>query len=146
MYCCEDCGAVFDEPAFVPGRNLCPDELVCPVCGQAFDAEEAQMCNLCGEYRHPNDMASERCCKACARERMTLPIMKRYLAERNGRTAFYVEFMLDSIVEDAGDALKDLAEWRFDCLPVEDKVKYLRDFVEQEMDCFAAWLEVADNV
>lgn len=146
MYCCEDCGTVFDEPSFVPGRDMCPDELVCPVCGQTWDAEEAQMCNLCGEYHHPNDMASEHCCKACARERMTFPIMKRYIREDDHRAAFYVDFMLDSVVSYAGDALKDLAEKHFDGLDALDKVKYLRDYIEDAYEDFAAWLEDADNV
>lgn len=146
MYCCEDCGAVFDEPSFVPGRDMCPDEWVCPVCGQTWDAEEAQMCNLCGGYHHPNDMASEHCCKACARERMTLPIMKRYIKETNQHKEFYAEFMLESVVSYASDALKDLAEKHFDGLDESEKVQYLYDFISEEYGDFAAWLEDAKNV
>lgn len=147
MYCCEDCGAVFAEPAFVPGRNMCPDEWVCPVCGQTWDAEEAQMCNLCGEYHHPNDMASEHCCKACAEANMTLPVMKRYIAGTEQRKEFYVEFMTGgSVVTYATDELMDTEEREFDKTPEADKVKYLRDFISDDEADFAAWLEDADNV
>lgn len=146
MYCCEDCGAVFDEPAYVPGRDMCPDEWVCPVCGQTWDAEEAQECNLCGEYLHPNYMASEHCCKACAEKRMTLPVMKRYIREDKHRAAFYVEFMLDSQVESASEELLDLAQRHFDELDALDKVQYMRDFISGNETDFAEWLEDADNV
>lgn len=144
MYVCSDCGAVFEEPAFVSGRDLCSYELVCPDCGQTWDAEEAKQCNLCGEYHHPNDMASEHCCKACARERMTLPIMKRYISETNQRKEFYVEFMTGgSVVSYATNELMDTEEREFDKTPESDKVKYLRDYIEEDYGDFAAWLEEA---
>lgn len=147
MYVCSSCGCEFEQPEFIRGNRIDPPEFVCPECGQTWDGEKAERCNLCGEYHHPNGMASEHCCKACAEKRMTLPIMKRYISETGQRKEFYVEFMTGgSVVAYATNELIDTEEREFDKTPEADKVKYLSDFISEDTGDFAAWLEDEGDV
>ena len=74
MYKCIDCGNVFEEPHYEPAwlgecgdRDVYGNDCSCPHCGSE-DFDEAEKCELCGEYaaiEHLYDGVCGKCLHEC---------------------------------------------------------------------------------
>lgn len=142
MYVCEKCGCQFEYPHEILRGGGYPEEndYVCPQCGESWDAEEAVMCEVCGMWKHPNDMASKYCCDGCANLYNDVEYGLKYLAEENNEAEFFVGWLFQSNPENASQALISLCRGAWEAMG-EYGVSELRDYITECKEDFAAWLE-----
>lgn len=69
-YWCDNCNEVFDEDdvqirdiyEYMDGRRyLFGREVNCPKCGEELNLEEANTCQICGEYISPHEQLCDEC-------------------------------------------------------------------------------------
>lgn len=140
MYACRNCGCNYEEPKFLNGNGYMPDEYVCPACGEAWDDEEAKNCDLCQEYKHPDNMITKHCCKDCAEKYNTLENQIRFLKETNLESEFFVEYLFCSDVKKASDALIFLCRGAWEAMGEYGKNE-LKNYIKEVKEDFAEWLE-----
>lgn len=133
---CPKCGAVFDDPLCIPATDGGPEEYECPSCHELWDGEYASKCNLCGTWKHPNDMASAHCCKSCAataesdEERV-----RQYLTAEGLEGEFFADFLLRP-----GDLIA-LGKSKFKEMSKAERSALIQDFLSGDKQGFAEWLE-----
>lgn len=133
---CPKCGAVFDEPMCIRHPDEGWEEYVCPTCLSLWDGEEGQKCNLCGNLKHPNDMASAHCCKDCAAlVEANEDLFQKYLEDEGLEGEFFADFLLRP------RDLIALGKSKFEDMSKDDRSELIRDFLSDDKQGFAEWLE-----
>lgn len=133
---CPKCGAIFDEPLCIPHPDEGWEEYVCPTCLSLWDGEEGQKCNLCGNWKHPNDMASAHCCKACAAAaEADENLFHQYLTAEGLEGEFFADFMLRYV------DLIGFGKVKFRYTRKAERAALIRDFLSDDKQRFAEWLE-----
>ena len=142
MFVCASCGAVFED-AYTDvngGGDFGENYHVCPNCGECVD-EEAEYCEICGEYKHPNDMVSSHCCADCVKNELTVENALKFIHDDNKETEFFVEWMFGSKCELASESLLFLCKGSWQALG-DYGINELYKFVMEYKTEFAQWIEV----
>lgn len=127
MYKCMKCGHPFEKP-----KN---DK--CPWCGAEWDGEEATRCGICGEWVHPDELASRYCCRNCSQERMT----PEYVLEYVKAEGLEEDFFLECFIGKDKAALWQILEGVFKTMPKDEQEAICKDYADADEDNFAEWLE-----
>ena len=80
MYCCSECGHIFEEGKFKSWVESHGEEMQgCPICFSAF--REVKPCKMCGSYNH--DAESDVCdeCKKKVEKRFADFVEQNFTAE-----------------------------------------------------------------
>lgn len=135
MFVCWKCGAVDVEPLHIPATRDNPEEYICQVCRAPWDGEEAKKCDLCGEYKHPNDMASAHCCKACADAAAKDEAQfTKFLADDDIEDEFFAEFIMSK------EDLIAAGKAKFAKMSKAERMAKIKDFISGD-ELFHEWLE-----
>lgn len=91
MYICNICHETFSEPAdqLEPHPEL--DGSPCehfPVCPNCFgdDFEEAIQCDICGEWKHEDEMLDGHYCYDCLKDAVTFESFREFAKQIDGRS------------------------------------------------------------
>lgn len=136
MFICDDCKHVFEHPFYDEYGDA-----RCPECHSMF-FERAYKCCVCGEYNHPDDMASAQCCNKCMEENIDEETFKKYLKDQNLETDFYVDWVTESQCDNVSHILLHICKTAFDSMSDEKRMEEIKSFIEDDVDDFASWLEV----
>lgn len=140
MIVCWKCGNVYDTPRVVKATRDNPGAALCPACRAPFDGEWAKKCDVCGEWKHPEDMASSSCCNACADAAADDPEQfSKFLADTEIEDEFFVDFLLNK------DELLAYGMAKFAAMSQSEKLAHIKDFVSGDRAQFAEWLEVQNE-
>ena len=139
MWICNDCGAVFEEPRQTHNGGTYDEPWTeCPVCGGGY--ERAELCDICGCWKHPDDMASKHCCDGCAERERTVENALRFLKDCKKEKDFFVDWLFDSTTVNASVALIYLCKSVWKAMGEHGQAE-LRDFISENKEEFAEWLE-----
>lgn len=137
LICCE-CGKLFEEPRFIHGVYDCEkSQSECPFCGGTY--EEAEQCNVCGEFKNPENMVVHNCCEDCYQKENTIKNNLLFLEEDEKESDFFVNWLFQSDCENASQALIYLCKGAWEAMgDYGDKI--MKEYIKEHKEDFAEWL------
>lgn len=147
MYICKDCGDTFDvaksATEFQPYGNgyvAEPEHYVCPYCGGEF--EEAQQCEICGEYCTSSDIHNGVCSYCLEEEFDDIDRLIQYSDSitKGGEINDFVKWCFKNNTEKMNSALKEALKLYFS-LNKSIYAKFLTEYIAEDPDNMADWVK-----
>ena len=130
MYICLECGRDFENPSNWTephGEEMCG----CPYCGGC--AEEAEECEICGEY-HLEDDLTNGICKSCYEKQFDYEIALKYLVEKRLLRNFFLVWywqVASDVTDDESEEFDNTLISIFKAKVQEDKKTFRTAFYSQ---------------
>lgn len=129
MMACGRCGYIFDEADGTLYDNETGAALVeCPECGEEYDIDYAEQCEVCGGWHVHGDMHNQEICDDC---------LMRYKTDEN-----IIDYL--STPERFEDFISEFHEWFSHKTIIEMIFHSFReeceDYVNSDLDDFAAYI------